>query len=292
VDLLICMKNYIAVVNRGGFSAASRKLFVSPSKLSKQVSWLEKHLGVQLLKRSTRHIELTEIGQVFYEKSVGVIDDISTIKELASHLAEEPHGLIRISSSALFGQRHITPLTIKFMKSHPKIEFDLMFANQPLDMFSERVDIAISLEQNHDPRVINKPLCTYKRGIFGAPRYFKKHSEPKTPKDLINHNCIITTNWGNPNQWRLANKVATYISGNYSTSDRQSSIQAAVAGVGLILTSTDAVMKELHTGKLVPVLEKSFTEELPVYIIYSKNSRKKIDIFINFLMKNIPKKLY
>ena len=180
------MEAFVQVVERGGFSAAARTLGMTPSAVSKLVVRLEARLGVQLVHRSTRKLQLSAEGQQFYERSVRVLADLDEAERNAS--AEiAPRGRVAINTSVSFGTQVLVPLVPRLVEQHPQIALDIALTDRVVDLMDERADIAIRWGPLPSSDLIARRLGETAQAIVGSPAYFARHGKPRTPRDLESH---------------------------------------------------------------------------------------------------------
>lgn len=286
MNILHCLKSFILTVDCGGFSAAARKLYISPSKLSKQITWLEDELKVKLFVRSTRQLILTEPGQLLYGKVERLFEELDQVKSIANPENLEPQGTIQIYLTVTPAIPYLTSLSIQFMQEHPKIKMDIMVGSEELGIYQHPFDLAISFDDIKHPKLVCKKLFSIRRNVFASPDYLNKHGVPQTSEDLVNHNCLINTLYGLQNKWIL-NKEVIHVSGDFKSNNASVLKQAALEGVGLIWVPSFSVHKEVKKGKLLPVLPGEISPEITLYAIYPKYlaNATKINSLLSFLYK-------
>ncbi len=282
MDLLSGMKQFVAIVQAGSFARAAKDLYVSPSKLSKQLAWLEGQLNTKLFIRTTRQLEITEAGKLFYEKALVALEKAQEAKDITFELEAKPHGLIRIGTSQSLGQRHLTEIVIDFLKKYPEIKIELMGSSRYMDLVEDQCDIVFQITEP-DNRFENCVIANDKFTVLGSPRYFKKHGKPKTPEDLIDHNCLVYDIGGYSNQWIFRDNQKILASGNFLSNNILSLIPAAVDGIGLIYFPSLSLSLEIKEGRLIKVLEEYSERKVKVYATYRRQATRKVDIFLKFI---------
>jgi DNA-binding transcriptional LysR family regulator len=293
MNLLACLKSFTVIVNNGSFVQAARKLFVSPSKLSKQITWLEEELKVTLFRRSTRNLELTDEGNLLYEKSVHILAELENIKEAISHFSVEPKGILRLHLPVSFAEQVVVPIVIKFIECYPEVEFRIVSRGLLVALVEGSFDVAIHTSILDDPSFENKKIWSLQRQIVGAPAYFAKHGIPKTPEELRAHNCLVNTHVSKQTAWQFKygrQEKSVNVSGNFQSNDNAILRRAALAGLGLIWIGSDFVAKDIKEGRLQIVLADYPSLEVPVFAIYHKHHSHsaKIRSFINMLEQEAP----
>ena len=296
---------FVSVINEGSFAAAAKKQCISPSVLSKRISRLENQLQVQLIQRTTRSMSLTESGKIFYEHCKRINAEINeAATELLLH-HKNPSGLLRINAPMSFGQVHLMPAVNDFIKLYPDIQIELILGSQYANFIHNGLDLAIFIKDLPNTHLIRSRKITVRStGVFGAPSYFKNCGIPKTPSDLINHNCLIYQSEpdnhlgiGQKFEWRFGNlegKKTVPVSGNLRINSSQALVKAAVAGIGLVKLSSFMVTEELKCGNLRSVLDDFCEHDIDIQAAYP-NQRylpSKVRVFIDYLVERFQSELY
>ena len=261
----------VLVAERGSLSAAARHLGVSPSSISKTMSRLEARLGVQLLQRSTRRVQLTAEGAQLYERGKRVLADLDEI-EAAVAARSAPRGVVRISASTSTGQRLLVPLVPRLLETHPGLRLDLSFTDQVVDLVEAGIDIAIRWGELPPSDMVARLLGRTRQVIVGAPDYLKRQGLPRHPDDLRRH---VRLGWNYQRaipHWPFdvdGKRVAIGIGEVIRVNDGDVMRQLALQGVGLARLSLYHAWDDLVAGRLVAVLEAFNTGVLePIHAVY------------------------
>ncbi len=180
---------FARVVELGGFSAAARAFRMTPSAVSKLVARLEARLGVRLVNRSTRKLQLTAEGAAFYERGVRILSDIDAAEQEASAGAA-PRGRLRINSSVAFGYGFLMPLMPGFLEAHPGVSVDITLTDTVVDLLEERADVAIRVGPLRDSSLMTRKLGESRNVVVASPDYLARHGVPRTIDDLMQHNRL------------------------------------------------------------------------------------------------------
>lgn len=185
------MDVFVQVAALRSFSAAGRKLKLSPSAVSKLVTRLEDRLGTRLLVRTTRALQLTPEGEIYLERSRRILADIEeTERAVSAGGTTAARGRLRVSASVAFGVRYIVPLVPDFLKLYPEVDLDLALSDGIIDIVGERADIAIRSGALRDSSLKARKLLESRRVIVASPDYLKRAGMPESPEDLDRHNCL------------------------------------------------------------------------------------------------------
>jgi len=265
------MEAFVQVVERDGFSAAARALVMTPSAVSKLVARLEARLGVQLVHRSTRKLQLTPEGRQFYERSVRVLADLDEAERCAAAGAA-PRGRVSINTSVSFGHHVLVPMLSDLLEQHPQLTIDLSLTDRVVDLMDERADIAIRWGQLPPSDLIARRLGETRQAIVASPAYLARHGTPRTPHELESHNRLgwsyrrVVADWPLLVEGRV---IALSVSGTVRVGDGETLRQLVLAGIGLARLSLYHVHDDLIAGRLVPVLEDFNPRELqPIHAVY------------------------
>jgi DNA-binding transcriptional LysR family regulator len=265
------MEAFVQVVDRGSFSAAAAVLGMTPSAVSKLVARLEARLGTRLVHRSTRKLQLTPEGQLYYERGVRVLADLDEAEHSAAADAL-PRGRVSINASIAAGQRLLIPLVRPLLARHPQIQLDIVLTDRVVDLMDERADIAIRWGRLPPSDLVARKLGETGLAIVASPDYLARHGTPRTPQELLLHNRLGPNYRRMTPDWPLrvdGRQVDVPISGNVRASDGESLRQLVLAGVGLGRLSLFHVGGDIAAGLLVPVLEEYNPHELePIHAVY------------------------
>lgn len=283
---------FARVVEAGSFSEAARRLDISRSAVSKAVAKLEKDLSTRLLNRSTRHLSLTEAGAAFAEYSVRILEEAEQAERVVSSLQAEPQGLLKVSASVAFGTLHVAPALADFLEQYPKIRIDLTITDHHVDLVEEGYDMLIRVTNEPDLNLAARKLAPARRILCATPKYFQLHGIPKTPEDLVEHNCLDYTLSGEQGYWRFigpAGEISVPVSGTLRINDDDALSQAVLGGLGIALLPTFTVGRDLQRGKLQAVLSEYIPVERYIYACYfpSRYLPAKIRAFIDFFAQRI-----
>ncbi|ANL72885.1 LysR family transcriptional regulator protein [Rhizobium phaseoli] len=253
------MEVFVSVVERGGFSAAATARRMTPSAVSKLVARLEARLGVRLVNRSTRKLQLTPEGCAFYERSIAILADIAEAERQASS-GEEAAGRIRINTSGSFGNHVLAPLVPAFMALHPAVTLDIAHTDRIVDLMEERADVAIRAGPLKSSSLIARKLGATRKLIVASPDYLGRHGEPRSVADLRRH-CRIGFSYARAIEgWPMRESGETVtipITPGIQVADGEAMRHLALSGAGLARLASFTVRADIEAGRLVPVLEEA-----------------------------------
>ncbi len=287
------MEVFVRVVELGGFSAAARSFRMTPSAVSKLVGRLESRLAVRLLVRSTRQLQLTAEGCVFYERSLRVLADMAEA-ERGALVNETPRGRLSINANVPFGEAALLPLVPAFLERYPDITLDIVLTDKVIDLIEQRTDVAVRAGPLKSSTLVARKLGATPKAIVAAPAYLARRGVPATPADLADHNCLGFNITDSLNGWPLLQDGRVSVIpaiGNAQISDGASLQRLAVAGLGLARLALFHCRDDLAAGRLVPVLEEFNPGDLEeihaVFLGHGGYLPARVRALLDFLVENV-----
>lgn len=280
---------FARVAEAKSFSGAARRLGLSKSLVSKEVSRLEKALGARLLHRTTRQLSLTEFGAAFYEHCARVVQEAEEAELLVDRLHASPRGVLKCTAPVAFATLHIARALPEFLAQYPDVEIDLTLGDRFFELAEEGYDLAIRIARDLPPNMVARPIAPINRVICGTPQYFARHGVPATPEDLAAHDCVVYTHANPDSIWRLrahGKDAAVQVRGKLKVNDDEVAWQAVRAGLGVSLLPTFIVGDDLQSGRLQAVLGDYVPSERNLYALYLPNRHlsAKVRVFIDYLL--------
>lgn len=267
-------------------SAAGRDMGLSPAVVSKRISHMEERLGARLFQRTTRQLKLTETGKGFYERIVGILNDIEEAEAFVSQLNAKASGTLRVTAPTGFCRRHMAPYLASFLQQHPELNLELHLSDTIVDIVGEGFDLAIRVAELDDSSLVARRLAPCHRVICATPDYLDRYGIPQILPDLTRHNCLTV---GFQSVWRLDGPdghVSLKVSGNLRSNSSDIVHEALLSGVGIGLRSTWDVSDDLKAGRLRIVLpEYHEGARLGIYAVYPCRQfvPAKLRVFVDFL---------
>jgi DNA-binding transcriptional LysR family regulator len=286
------LEAFIAVVEAGSFTAAAERLDIAKSAVSRRVSSLEERLGVQLLRRTTRRLNLTETGQSFYEHSARILADLDEAEAAVAQQHGELRGNLRVALPLSFGARHMYEPIAEFSRRHPRVSFDLDLNDRRIDLIAEGVDVAVRIGRLADSTLIARRLFEARTVVCASPEYLERRGTPQTPDDLAEHDCLVYSNLPDPTKWVCTDRdgirhaIDVPVKMTASSGDFLSA--SASKGLGLVLQPTFIAGELISRGDLKPVLTDYTWPITPAYAIYppTRHLTYRVREFIDFLAEH------
>jgi len=255
------LRALVAVGRERSFTKAAAKLGISQSALSQTIRQLESRLGMRLLTRTTRSVSLTEAGERLVHTAAPRFEEIEAELEALSELREKPAGTIRITAGDHAIHSVLWPKLAKFLPGYPDIKVEIVIDYGLTDIVSERYDAGVRWgEQVAKDMIAVRIGPDIRFAVVGAKSYFAKRSPPKTPQDLISHNCtnLRLPTYGGLYAWefeRDGRELKVRVEGQLAFNGIFQVLDAALAGLGLAYVPEDLAQPHLARGRLKRVLE-------------------------------------
>lgn len=283
------MQVFVRVVEAGSFSNAARLLRMTPSTVSKLVARIEVRLGVRLLERSTRRLVLTAEGQIYYERSQAVLNEIEDVEQTLAKGGRQTSGIVRVNASVSFGVLALEPLLRDFWEAYPNITLDLSLSDEIVDLYLDRTDVAFRIGKLNDSTLTARRIGKSRRIIAASPDYLARHGTPLTIDDLGQHNCLGFNFRRSVPVWPLRdnnNIINRTVRGSLLANNGETVRRLAVAGVGLARLAEFHAREDLRSGALVEVLqETSIGDDEDVHALYLGIQRmpQRVRSFLDFV---------
>ena len=289
MSILTYLETFSAVVENGSFTAAADALGISKPVVSKQVSLLEQHLGVQLLHRTTRRLRLTHAGEVFASYSQRIMSDVREAEQSVLPLQSEPQGRLRILSPESLAMSLLPEVLLRFQQQFPKIELDIHVSGRLVNLVDEGIDVALRVGKQEDSSLIERLLMPCGLHACASPEYLQKHGKPEHPGELETHNCLIYSQRPNPDTWLFRDdqgkEIRMKVNGNLRSSMGKILMNAAENGNGIFIGPTFMIASALKEGRLEAVLDQYTPMTTGLYVVYPKSKlvSAKVRAFVDFV---------
>jgi DNA-binding transcriptional LysR family regulator len=296
MDKLKAIETFVAVAQRGSLTAAAKAEGVAPAIIGRRLDGLEEHLGVKLMVRTTRRINLTHEGSAFLEDCQRVLVDLANAEASVSAGGVKASGHLRITAPAGFGRRHVAPLVPHFRELHPEVSISLNLSDRVVDLAAEGYDCAVRVGDLPDSSLVSVRLADNRRLCVATPRYLQHHGTPKHPSELVRFDCLtLSSDASQTRGWAFQLPVpgepgATEIThlrpgGPLDCSDGQVLREWCLAGYGIAWRSTWEVEADIAAGRLVAVLEDYAAPPNGIYAVFPqrKHLALRVRLWIDFL---------
>ena len=263
---------FVQVVRAGSFSAAAKQLGLPVSTVSTRISRLEKRLGTTLLQRTTRRLNLTEAGQLFFEQAAAGLDYFLAAEDSASAAADEVQGSLRVTAPADLGDVVLGRIVMRVRAKHPQLGIELRLVNRYVDLIGESVDVAIRTGELDDSSLIARRAGTACWQAYASPTYLASAPPLERPQDLRQHACLQFTPLGR-DAWSLTqdeNSLRVPMDGKVVMDDLGVIRMLASNGQGIALLPTYYCKELPDSDALVPVLPGWQALAEPMHLVYPR----------------------
>lgn len=297
MDKLQAMQLFVRVVDSGSFTAAADQMDISRALASKLIQTLEDSLGVRLLNRTTRRLSLTEPGQNYYQRISELLAALAEAEAEAAELQVEPRGKLRVTAPMSFAIGHLAPAIAEFQKRYPRVEVDLELNDRQVDLVQEGFDMAIRISRLADSSLVARRIAPARMALAASPTYLEARGMPQQPDDLAAHTCLIYTLVPRPHEWTLVradDTVQVKVNGVLAVNNGDFLLNAAMAGLGIVLTPTFIGGDALRDGRLVRVLPEWEAPATAIHAVYPQTRAlpAKTRLLIDFLVERYAKTPY
>ncbi|OWJ64779.1 LysR family transcriptional regulator [Inquilinus limosus] len=291
MDMPGAMIVFAQVVDSRSFSAAAARLGLSKSAVSKQIAKLEDRLGARLLNRTTRTLSPTDAGQDFYERCLRVAREVEEAERAITHLSAEPRGLLRLNAPASFGREYLAPLVPEMLARWPELRIEVLFEDRFVDVVAEGFDLVIRITRLQDSSLVARRIASCRRLLCAAPSYLERRGVPRSPADLLQHDCMLYSYATDQNEWEFVGpdgRLETVrVDGRLRANNAEVTLAALRAGAGLALSPDFIVGPDIAAGRLVPLLTGYENPFGAIYAVWphNRNLAPKVRAVVDFLVE-------
>lgn len=270
------LQMFVEVVRQGSFAAVARERNIDPSSVSRAIAALESELGIRLFQRTTRQLSPTEAGMAYFERVEPLVEEMERAIAVAKDISGQPKGVLRVTASVSFGLKCIVPLLPQFTAKYPELTVDLLLTDTVVDLFAEKIDVAVRLGKLADSSLIAQQLMLTSYAVCASPKYLQQWGKPQTPTEVEQHNCLLFPLPGFRTRWifrdREGNIQEISVRGRTIISNAIALQQCAIAGMGLALLPNWLIDEDIDAGRLVklfPDYEVTATDFHPgAWLVY------------------------
>lgn len=296
MDRLESMSMLVAVIDAGSLSAAGRNLGVPLPTVSRKISELEAHLGIQLIRRSSRRIALTDAGAAYLDACKRILEQIGEAERAASGEYQTPRGELIVTAPIVFGRLHVLPVICDFLKAYPDIDIRLRLSDRNINLLDEHIHVAVRIGTLPDSSLMATRIGTVHQVVCGSPAYFAARGMPATPEELDAHDCITSDVVGAPDIWRFQggkSERAITVRSRLFVSTAEAAVDAAIAAVGITRLLSYQVARAVAEKMLVITLENFEPPPQPVNLLHAggKLAPLKLRAFLTFAAPRLRARL-
>lgn len=295
MDRLDAMQVLLTVVDEGSLSAGSRKLRVPLPSVSRKVAELERHLGARLLIRTSRNVQLTDAGRDYIDSARHIVAELQEAELRASGEYQVPRGELTVASTLQLGRAVIAPLAYEFLEEYPEISLNLHLVDRAVDLFDERIDVAVRVGNLDDSSLYATKIGEGKIITCASLAYLERMGAPTEPAELANHHAVIFTRM-NEMTWvyhRHGERFEGLPRIRVRVNSPVSAIDATIRGLGLTRAFNFMIDDKLRDGSLIRVLDDYDGGSLPMHLIYARQGvlPVKVRAFLDWIAPRLRERL-
>jgi DNA-binding transcriptional LysR family regulator len=265
------MRLFAKVAEAKSFTLAARALGVPKQTLSRRIGELERALGVQLMHRTTRRLQLSAVGAAYAERCAEIVRLAEEANRAASDADDTPRGSLRLTADPLFGEAFVTDLVVEYARRWPETRVEVVLTRRRVDLVEESFDLAFRVGQADDTTLSGVDLGAARVRYCASPGYVARRRAPTRVEDLRSHDCIVVAAGGAPAEWPFPapNRPRLVpIAGRLTVTSFAMARAAALADLGVALFPEFACAEDLRNGRLVPVLDGCIVDVGRVWLLY------------------------
>ncbi|MEQ5125655.1 LysR family transcriptional regulator [Providencia alcalifaciens] len=283
---------FIAVVEQGNLTKAAESLHMTKSAVSKKLISLEAQAGIRLITRSTRHLQLTEAGELYYSHLKKAHQAINEGNETLSRYSGSVDGTLKISAPMVFGHLHLSALLPEFLKRWPQLHAEIVFDDKLVDLVGDGFDMAVRIGELQDSSLISRTLSPCHSVLCASPKWLEEHGNPNNLDELAEHNCLLYSYFQAGQTWSFTyrgKKVRFTPTGNFRANNSLALHQAALQGLGICQLPQFIAAPDILAGRLVTVLPEYHLPLHHIYAVYPNREflPKKVATFLDFLQEKL-----
>ncbi|VWC67407.1 LysR family transcriptional regulator [Burkholderia lata] len=296
MDHLQAMRIFARVAHLGSFTKAAEQLQLPRPTVSNAVQYLEKHLKVRLLQRTTRRVALTAEGATYYERCMRLLADLDDAETLFEDAGTTPRGAIRVDLPERFALNQVIPALPDFHVRYPDLRVVIGTTDRFVDLVADGIDCAVRVGAMSDTSLVARRIGELAQINCAAPAYLERHGTPRSPDELPDHVAVgyFSSRTGRELDWEYADmdsgqlhavKMRSVVSVNSS----QAYLACCLAGLGLIQAPREGLGPLLADGSLVEVLPEWNAEPLPVSVVFptGRHLAPRVRIFVDWLAETL-----
>lgn len=292
MDRLLSIEAFTRVAETGNFAKAAQQLGVTRSVITHRIQQLEGFINAPLFHRSTRHVRLSEVGEMYYKECADMVANFNALTEQMRELSAKPAGKLRVHVAPGFALDYFGFFLAEFMQMYPDVEVEAAVGDQIVDPIEEGFDVAFQIFPPVAESLIERKLFRVQRVFCAAPQYIQKYGAPSCPQDLLKHK--IGVYGGYPSRYRFVfrregREEELNLSGQMRTSAIHLLRDFALGGAAIVCLPTIVASKDLLAGRLMPVLTDYALPPLSLRAVFPSTQRRAVKVrsLIDFLSERL-----
>ncbi len=292
MDKITAIRTFVRVVQSHSFSAVARELGSSQGTVSKRVAALEEMLGIRLLSRSSRELQLTPAGEEYYQHALAMLEELDELESRLKGDISRPRGMLRVAAPVAIGRILLAPVVKEFLETYPDIQLSLSLSDAHVDLLSDGIDVAIRASQLEDSSLVARHLLANPMVAVASPGYLQQAGVPEHPSDLTAHACTSYSRFKSSHLWQFhqgEEQVSVQVGGRLQCDNGDTLLELTLADNGIALLPEWMLTAALQSGQLVRVLSAYQARELPINAVYLNRRYVplKVKCFIDFVKQRL-----
>ena len=296
VDRLESMSVTVRVSELGSFAAAAKELGISATMVAKHVEGVERRLGAQIIRRTTRRHSITEVGREYLTRARSILADVATAEASAREFQAAARGTLRVTAPVVYGAHALAPLLGELLETYPELQVELSLHDRVVDLIEEGFDVALRSGPLGVSGLIARPLAPIRMLLAASPAYLDRAGVPRRPRDLERHECLGFTYLVHPHRWRLVGadgEHAVAVKSRLRSNTGAALREAALGGAGILMQGDFLLRADLESGRLVRVLPGHAPPPRAAHLVYPPDRFRspKLQRFVEFVLDRLgPRK--
>ena len=275
MERLTALRTFVLTAEHRSFAEAARRLRTSPTSVSRGIAELEQSLGVALLRRTTRSVNLTPEGAAYLERCRRILEDLDDADRSLRGEEAEPRGALIVTAPAVFGRMHVLPIVNGLLGRHPDLRVQLTLSDRFVRLVEEGIDVAVRIADLSDSALHAIRIGEVRRVLVASPSYLDARGEPMSVRHLHEHSLIAFETLSDRDGWRFTEgRAAIRFEPRLATNSVESAIDAALAGIGIARVLSYQVREHVRAGRLRYILEALEPPPAPVQLVFQENRRR------------------
>jgi DNA-binding transcriptional LysR family regulator len=291
LEQIVDLALFARLVDARTFSEAARRTGIAKSAVSRRIALLERRLGVQLVRRSSRSLEVTSDGARFYEHCAQVLAAARAAEAAVSGAGVAMGGRVRVSAPVTFSHMHLAGAIAAFQLDHPEVDVQLVADDRLVDAVAGEFDLVVRVTRLDDGAFVARRLASDRLVVVGAPGYLDARGRPTRAEELVHHNCLCYSLVEASAEWRFRaadRKVIPVVRGSFSSNDGAALREAMLAGLGLAVLPFFMVSRDVAAGRAELVLEGLRRAEIGIYAVVS--SARGLPLRVRALIEHLQRR--
>ena len=294
MNKITAMQTFVAIMDHGSLTAAAEALGKALPTVVRSLSTLEQDLGVRLLNRTTRRMSLTEEGHLYLERCRQILADIEEAEQALSNQQTAPRGALRITAPVLFGQLHVAPAVIRFLREYAEVRVELILLDRVVNMVEEGIDVGIRIAALEDSSMIAARVGEVRRVVCANPSLLERMGSPEHPDELTKFPCVHFQGLASTPVWNFKEgrkPISVPINGPFTCNHAAAAVEACAEGLGFGRFLSYQVESLVAEGKLTIVLQEFEPPPIPVHVVFAhaRLMTPRVRVFVDWIKAELSR---